>query len=53
MIDKRNTTFIDKDRFIYMCIKCGLKFSDTIRESKECPNCKGELVINKNLLVLK
>lgn len=54
MIDKRNTTCIDKDKYVIYCIKCGLQIIDTLSRENKCPNCgNSPLVIKQDLLVLK
>ncbi len=57
MIDKRSKIgkMIDKDRVVYLCIKCNQKFvGDATTNVGVCPSCKwpDQIVIVENMLVI-
>lgn len=52
-VDKRNTTFIPQENFIFNCEFCGTKLEGNTKDGRTCHNCGARYDNNIDLLILE
>ena len=52
-VDKRNTTFIPQENFIFNCEFCGTKLEGNTKDGRVCHNCGARYDNNIDLLILE
>lgn len=52
-VDKKNTTFIPQENFIFNCEFCGTKLEGNTKDGKTCYNCGARYDNNVDLLILE